>query len=118
MKIEIANYKLSSRTFLGNTLKLIFRNTEIENDVKVLQINAVAGFFDFIIQESGFNCIRIDEGGGSYNQDLSMRLRNPELVHNKEVFIFTDNKCVNFCFRCSARDAVFRDWTEADKWLK
>lgn len=118
MKINIRNYKIKGRVFYGDNLRLIFENKNIKEDVKILELKSVAGFFDHVSPTDYLVWIRLDPPGGSYNFDLSMRLKKPELQNNEEVFIFTDDNCVNFCFRCSVSSAIFRDWTDNDKWLR
>lgn len=117
MIIDLRNYKIRSRIFFGDNLRLMFENKTKGGDIKVLELNSVAGFFDHVDSTDNLVWIRFDEPGGSYNIDLSMRLRKPEIQKNREVFIFTDDKCINFCFRCSVSTAVFRDWSNNDKWL-
>jgi hypothetical protein len=118
MKIDVRNYKISGRVFFGDNLRLIFENKTAKESYRVLELKSVAGFFDHLSPTYDLVWIRFDEPGGVYNLDLSMRLQKPELENNREVFIFTDDNCVNFCFRCSASNAVFRDWTDKDKWLR
>jgi hypothetical protein len=117
MTIDLKKYRLRSRLYFGGNLKLSFQNQQEEKDVKILEMNSIAGFFDHLNKDDELKWLEIRDGGGSYNEDLSIRLRNPELTKNQEVLIFLDEKRVSFAFRCSAEKVQFRDWIEKDKWL-
>jgi hypothetical protein len=82
-----------------------------------LELRGVVGFIENTHAENPIKTLRLDEEGGSYNFDLSLRLQKPEIKNFPEVFIFVDTTCVNFCFRAVAEIINFRDWTTKDKWL-
>jgi len=117
MKVDLEKYDLVSKISLGNDLRLIFKNRHDQNDMKVLQLNNVVGFMD-LIDNKNLSCLRVDDPGGSYNIDISMRLKRPEIKDYKEAFLFTDSECINFNFRVAAKQVEFRDWRENEKWLK
>ena len=117
MKVDLVKYDIVSKIFLGTDLRLTFQNRHDLNDKKLLQLDNVAGFID-LLDNKQLIWLRIDDNAGSYNFDLSMRLKRSEIKSFKEIFLFTDSECVNFSFRASAEQVIFRDWTENDKWLK
>ena len=117
MKVDLDNYELVSKIFLGSNLKIIFRNLNRTNDRKVLELKDVIGFIDTTAGSKAIQTLRLDDEGGPYNFDLSLRLQREEINNFPEVFLFTDKACVNFCFRAAAKSITFRDWTEKDKWL-
>ncbi|RPD43434.1 hypothetical protein [Paracnuella aquatica] len=117
MKVNLENYTVASKIFLGNNLKLILISTNGQDAKKVVELTEVVGF----IEDKGtgrLSWLRIDDGNGSYNFDLSIRLQRPEIQTFNEVFLFVDDACVNFIFRAAAKSVSFRDWCENDKWLK
>jgi hypothetical protein len=117
MKIEIDNYKIVSALLTGTNLRIVFQHRVDTNNRKVLELKHTAGFINNTINEQEIKILRIDEEGGSYCLDLSMRLKQPEIVKYPEVFIFTDAACVHFCFRAVAKVIDFRAWNEKDNWL-
>lgn len=117
MKIDINEYEIVSKVFLGTNLKITINNCSNRTNRKVLVLKEVAGFIDTINTSKKIETLRLDEEGGSYNLDLSIRLKNPEVAKFPEVLIFVDKTCVDFCFRAVAKTIEFRDWTEKDDWL-
>lgn len=117
MKTDLDNYEIISKIFLGTNLKIIFKNKIDAADKKVLELKEVVGFIDTTNRSNPIQTLRIDDGGSSYNFDLSLRLQRPEINGFPEVFIFADKACVDFTFRAVAKLIEFRDWTEKDKWL-
>jgi hypothetical protein len=117
MKVYLDNYEIVSRIFLGSDLKIVFKNVTGTTEDKVLELREVAGFIDTISKGQTVQTLRIDNEGGSYNLDLSLRLKRNEINSFQEVFLFTDKTCVNFCFRAVAKSIKFRDRTENDNWL-
>lgn len=117
MKINLDNYEIISKIFLGTNLKVIFKNTIDATDKKVLELKEIVGFIDTTNRSNIIQTLRIDDGGSSYNFDLSLRLQQPEINDFPEVFIFADKTCVDFTFRAVAKSIEYRDWTEKDKWL-
>jgi len=117
MTIEIDKYYLVSKILLGINLKLFLQNHLDNNDRKVLELKEVVGIIENSLNKEQLKILRIDDNGNSYAHDLSLRLQNAEIKTFKEVFIFTDANCVNYCFRASARSVDFRDWTQNDIWL-
>jgi len=117
MKTDLDNYEIVSKIFLGTDLKIIFKNKIDITDKKVLELKEIVGFIDTTNRSNIIQTLRIDDGGGSYNFDLSLRLQRPEINDFPEVFIFVDKTCIDFTFRAAARSIEFRDWTEKDKWL-
>ena len=77
----------------------------------------MVGFIDDSTNE-GLKILRIDEGGGSYPYDLSLRLKRADVKNFSEVFFFTDKDEIHFSFRACAETIQFRKWTEKDIWLK
>ena len=117
MKVNLDDYDIVSKIFLGTNLKIIFTNKVDANARKVLELKEVVGFIDNTGVGNSIQTLRLDEGGGSYNFDLSLRLQREQINSFPEVFLFVDKTCVNFCFRAVAKSIEFRDWTEKDKWL-
>ena len=117
MKIDLDEYEIVSKIFLGTNLKIIFKNCSNTTDRKVLELKEVAGFIEVIYANRQVQTLILNDEGGSYNFDLSLRLRRPEVAKFPEVFIFVDKTCVDFCFRAAAKSIEFRDWAEKDKWL-
>lgn len=117
MKIDLDKYKIVSKIFVGTNLMYIFQHIYDTTDRKTLELIEVVGFIENIQNENTIKALRIDEEGGSYNLDLSLRLIKPEINNFPEVFIFVDTTCVNYCFRAVAKFIDFRDWNEKDKWL-
>lgn len=118
MKIDITGYRSSGKIALGNDLKIIFVHINNIDDRKVLELNNVAGFFHKYEENTTLMWLRIDDIAGSYGEDLSMRLKRPEVATFKEVFLFKDKECVNFSFRAVAQWMQFRNWSDDDRWLK
>ena len=117
MIIDLDKYEIVSKIFLGTNLKIILKNIVDTIDRKVLELKDVVGFIDTTSESKKIRTLRLDEEGGSYNFDLSLRLQREEINSFPEVFLFVDESCVDFCFRASAKSIEFRDWTEKDKWL-
>lgn len=117
MKVDIDQYQIVSKQFSATNLKILFQHIYDTTDRKVLELNDVAGFIDNTPLEKTIKTLRIDEEGGSYNLDLSLRLQKPAVTNYPEVFIFVDTSCVEFCFRAVAKFIEFRNWSEKDKWL-
>lgn len=117
MRIDLDNYTIVSKIFLGIHLKIIFTSKLDTADRKVLELTELVGFIDTFTGDKQIEALRIDNEGGSYNLDLSLRLQRPEIKNFPEVFIFTDKTCIDFCFRAAAKSIEFRDWAEKDKWL-
>jgi len=116
MKISLDSYKIVHKILLGTNLKIYFIGKDDVSDRKILDLKEVVGFIDESHNKK-IQTLQLYDSGGSYNLDLSMRLRNQEIITFPEVFIFVDQGCVNFCFRGVAKVIEFRDWTEKDKWL-
>ena len=117
MKFNLENYTIASMIFLGNNLKLILISSNEQDANKVVELTEVVGFLETKVDGNLF-WFRVNEGGSSYNFDLSLRLQRPEVKNFKEVFLFVDKACVNFTFRAAAKYVLFRDWSENDKWLQ
>lgn len=118
MQFEIDDYKIISKIFSGNNLKIVFRNNIDINDKKVLDLKDVAGFIETPEENKPVKILLVNpEGGSSYNTDLSIRLKLSKITNFPEVFLFTDKACVNFCFRAVAKSIDFRTWIDTDKWL-
>ena len=117
MKVDLDKYKSVSKIFLGTNLKFVFQHIYDTTDKKNLELKDVVGFIDNDHSEKAIKILRLDEEGGSYNLDLSLRLQKPEITNFPEVFIFVDTTCVDFCFRAVAKFIDFRDWNVKDKWL-
>jgi hypothetical protein len=117
MKVDICTYEIVSKILLGTNLKFVFKNLHDTTDQKILELKDVVGFIDNTHIEKTIKILRIDEEGGSYNLDLSLKLQKPEINNCPEVFIFSNTDCINFCFRAVARFIKFRDWNIKDKWL-
>lgn len=117
MKVDVEKYEIASRIFLGLNLKIIFRSKTDPQDRKVLELTEIVGFIDGTGSGKVIQTLRLDSEGGSYNFDLSLRLKREEIMQFPEVFLFIDKTCVDLCFRAVAKSIEFRDWTEKDKWL-
>lgn len=117
MKVDLDKYEIVSKIFLGTNLKFVFQNIYDTTDKKILELKDVAGFIENTHKEKAIKILRLNEQGGSYNLDLSLRLQKPEITNFPEVFIFVDTTCLDFCFRAAAKLIDFRDWNEKDRWL-
>lgn len=117
MKTDLDNYEIVSKIFLGTNLKIIFKNKIDSTDKKVLELKEAVGFIDTTSGSKIIRTLRLDDGGSSYNFDLSLRLQRPEIKDFPEVFIFADKTCIDFIFRAVAKSIEYRDWAEKDKWL-
>jgi hypothetical protein len=118
MKYDISNYQVTSRTVFGDKAKLFLQSKNNSEDVRVLELDGVVGYFDCTQKSDLISCLRIDDKGGSYNIDLSMRLRRQEIVEYPEVFIFKDQDCVSFVFRAVAKSIKYRRLEKRDNWMK
>jgi len=117
MRVNLEDYYILSSILLGSGLIITFQNSLDVHDRRVLEINEIVGFIDQRINDQ-FVILRIDDGGGSYPFDLSLRLRRREIATYSEVFFFTDIKEVDFSFRACAKSIILRGWEEEDSWLK
>lgn len=117
MKVDLQKYELVSKIACGGDLTLIFRHKQDKSGKKILQLDNAVGFFDLITKKDVV-WLRVDEPGGSYTIDLSLRLDRPEIKGFQEIFLFTDSDGVEFCFRAVAEQVYFRNGTDNDKWLK
>lgn len=90
MKIDLDNYEIIFKISLGSNLKIIFRNLIDTTDMKILELKEVAGFIDTTTSSKKIQTLRLDDEGGPYNLDLSLRLRCEEIKSFPEVFIFLD----------------------------
>ncbi|MBP7555607.1 MAG: hypothetical protein KA821_05060 [Chitinophagaceae bacterium] len=117
MNVDLERYRIISTIFLGTSLRISFQHSDNAADIKILELKDVAGFIENNPKQKPIFVLAINEKGGSYNLDLSLRLRNPAINDFPEVFIFVDPGCTDFCFRAVAKFIDFREWTEKDKWL-
>lgn len=117
MRVNLEDYYILSKITLGNSLLIFFQYSLDVHYRVVLELHDVAGVID-VSTSDNLKTLRIDDGGGSYAHDLSLRLKRPEIAHFTEVFFFQDKEEVNFSFRACARTAQFRECTEDDNWLK
>lgn len=117
MKVNIGKYRIVSKIFLGTNLKFVFQHITETADRKVLELTDVVGFIENDHTEQAITFLILNQGGSSYNLDLSLRLQKPEIINFSEVFIFADSNCEDFCFRAVAKSIDFRDWDDKDKWL-
>jgi len=117
MKVNLEDYYILSSIFLGDNLTITFQYSLDIHSRRVLELKEVIGFIDKRTTDQ-LVVLRIDEGGGSYPFDLSLRLQRPEVAEYQETFFFTDEKCVDFNFRACAKAIIFREWTEKDVWLR
>jgi hypothetical protein len=117
MSINLEDYYILSRIFLGKNLVITFQNMTDIHSRRVLELIEVEGFIDQSTTDE-IKTLRLDEEGGSYPHDLSIRLKRPEIMKFPEVFFFTDKDEVHFNFRACARKIHFREWLETDVWLK
>jgi hypothetical protein len=117
MRVNLKDYYILSKIFLGNILTITFQNSLHIHDRQVLELIEVVGFIDQSTSDE-LKRLRIDEGGCSYAHDLSLRVQSPEIMDFPEAFFFTAIEEVHFSFRACARTIRFRAWTEKDVWLK
>jgi hypothetical protein len=118
MKYDITGYRVTSVNSYTDNLKVFMQYKNKTNETSVLELEGVIGYFDLSHHEKSVSCIRIDETGGSYNFDLSLRLDREEIKDYPEVFIFKDPKCVEFIFRAVAKTINFRKIESRDNWMK
>ena len=114
MKHDISGYRLTSRVALGEKAKIFLQSIKDPEDVSVLDLDGVVGYFDSARQSDPVACLCINDKGGSYNIDLSLRLRRPEIADYPEVLIFKDECCVDSVFRAAAKSANFQQLDKSD----
>lgn len=117
MHINLEDYDLRSKIFMGNHLLIIFQNKTDVNDRRVLELDEVVGYLDHSHKEE-LASLHIVNDGSSYSFDLSHRLNRAEINDFPEVLIFIAGAGGRFCFRACAKTIRFREWTENDVWLK
>jgi len=117
MKVDLDKYKVVSKILVETNLKYVFQHIYDTTDKKILELKGVVGFIENTNMEKVIKTLKLEEEGGSYNLDLSLRLHKSEINNFPEVFIFVDTTCVDFYFRAVAEFIDFRNWTEKDKWL-
>ena len=118
MKYDVSNYRVISRTAFGDKVKVFLQSTNNPKDVCVLDLDGVVGYFDLTQKSDLIACLRIDDKGGSYNIDLSMRMRRREIAEYPEVFIFKDQDCVSIVFRAVAKSIKYRQLAKRDNWME
>ena len=112
MKINIENYRFTSKRLTGDNLKLFFVNIKDANEVKILELLNIAAFIeDEGINESNF--INISDKCGVYGMDISMKLKRPEINNYQEVFIYKDEKVFNSSFRAISEKIVWRNFDKS-----
>jgi hypothetical protein len=88
MRVNLEDYYIISSICVGNNLVITFQHSLDIHNRLVLECKEVVGFIDH--RNAGSTMIlRIDEGGGSYPNDLSLRLQRPEISNYPEAFLFT-----------------------------
>lgn len=117
MRVNLEDYYILQKLYLGNNMIIIFQYSMDVHKRRVLELNEVVGFIDQSTNDE-YKTLRIDEEGGSYPFDLSLRLQRPEIENFSEAFLFTDEEETHFSFRACAKSIRFREWTEKDIWLK
>lgn len=116
-QLSLEGYYIASSILLGSNLKIVFRNEVDKNELRVLELKGIVGHLDSSSANKKLKILQIREEGSAYNLDLSMRLHKPQIQNFPEVFIFIDERCVDFCFRAVAETIEFRDWEKMDSWL-
>ncbi len=110
MRTDIGDYLLVKKNLLGDRLQLFFKHKERNNEGKVLQLHGLAAFIDRMDDGTCWRFIEIREPpGSSYNMDVSLQLKRPEIMQYPEVFLLMDNNTVSYSFRAVAQTIVFRD---------
>jgi hypothetical protein len=106
---DLNHYHLWSKRKVESDFEIIFQHKIEKSFYTSILLTDVAGMRDHI---SSIPCLklRIDMTGGSYVQDLAIQLKNEEIREYAEAFLFTDDKCVNFCFRGVAREITYRKY--------
>jgi hypothetical protein len=117
MHVNLKDYYILSSVLLGNNMTTTFQSILDVHQRRVLECREVVGLIDQR-KDNNIVSLRIDDGGGSYPLDLSLRLQKPEILDYPEAFFFLDENDVNFSFRVCARAFLFREWSEKDIWLK
>jgi len=116
MLIDLEGYYILAQIYLGTRLTVTFQNSMDLHDRKVLILSEVAGVVDEYAGDE-ITCLRIDENGGTFAHDLSLRLRRPEIANFPEAIIFDDKGQSHIRFRGCAKNINFRNETKYDIWL-
>ncbi|ACU59038.1 hypothetical protein [Chitinophaga pinensis] len=116
MQVDLEDYNVRSKIFLGNNLIVIFQHRHDIAERRVLELKEVVGFIDHGANDNLVS-LRIDDGS-SYAFDLSLRLSRDEIKDFEEALLFIAGAGGRFGFRACAKNILFRDWTEDDVWLK
>ena len=101
MKINIENYRFTSKRLTGDNLKLFFVNIKDANEVKILELLNIAAFIeDEGINESNF--INISDKCGVYG-----------INNYQEVFIYKDETAFDTSFRAISEKIVWRNFDKS-----
>lgn len=112
MKINIENYRFTSKRLTGDNLKLFFVKKDNASEVKILELLNIGAFIESEgINESNF--INISDKCGVYGMDISMKLKRPEISNYKEVFIYNDESAFDTSFRAISEKIVFRNFDKS-----
>jgi hypothetical protein len=66
--------EFNSRLYFDKELKIVLKNNQIIGQFKVISLIEVVGILDYFTQNALLSILRVDQPGGSYNEDLSLRL--------------------------------------------
>jgi len=109
MRADISAYRFVGRVLEGDRLQLIFEHRGHASGRKILLLKGVVGFTDRMKDSEHQQILDIREPpGSSYNMDLSVTLRRPEIIDYPEVILFADAAATLIDFRAVARTIVFR----------
>ena len=93
---------------LDNRVKVLLRSDRNLQDSRILDLKGIVGIIDMTPKSDSISWVRIDEPGGSFAHDLSLRLKKKEIMNYPEVFVFKDEMCADFVFRAVAKTIDFR----------
>lgn len=112
-QIDASSYDLQQIRNVGCNLFIYFQHS-LHNQIKcVLQLNdAIAYIHDIAVERPITIDIRLE--AGSYGVDMAMRLKQPELEHYKEVFMFGEKGTTQTYMRVLCKDAAWRDIEDDD----
>ncbi len=117
MRIDLDNLEYEGSRFCDSDLSLFFDSIGKSESRHVLYCKNVIAFFDLIVQKDDCKVVRIDRQGGTFNMDLSIRLKNEEIRSFPEVFIFKDDECVDFVFRCVSEEITWEELDDKFLWM-
>ena len=117
-KYDVREFRVDSTIALGDKVRVILISKTKAYEVCILDLSEVAGYLNNTHETDSIDCIRIDEPGGVYCFDISLRLNRKEVQEYPEVFIFKEGEIPNIVFRAVAKDIQFKILENGDQSLR